>query len=147
MSASNNSWEITVQIPPTRNEHYASPSQAWLWILTGRLGKFPSYSYPPTPHPFSTEYLAWWQNPLLFSWTGLFPMCLWCRVWSVSLNGFYLFIPAAHRLMRCFPRSLPGAFLSWNACMFTVIQTLNPGKSGPNMSPECFHYLSQKCGL
>lgn len=117
MSAPNNSWEITVHIHLTRNEHYASFSQARLGILTGRLGKFPSYSYPPL---FSTEYLAWWQNPFLFSWTGLFLMCLWCCVWSVSLNGLYLFIPAAHRLMRCFPRSLPGAFLSWNARMFNL---------------------------
>lgn len=114
MFATNNSWEIIVHIRLTRNEDYASFSPAWLGILTGRLGKFPSYSYPP---PFSTENLAWWQNPLLFSWTSLFLMCVWCRVWSVSLNGLYLFIPAAHRLMRCFPRSLRGAFLSWNAWM------------------------------
>lgn len=135
---------FTVHIRHTRNEHYASFSQAWFGIVKGRLGKFPSYSYPP-PLLSSTEYLAWSQNPLLFSWTGLFLMCLWCRVWSVSLNGLYLFIPAARRLMRCFPRSLPGAFLSWNACMFN--SDLNPDKSGPNMSSEWFQYQPWKCGL
>lgn len=113
MPVPNNSWGITVHIPLSRNEHYASFSQAWLGILTERLGNFPSYSYPP-PSSYSPQ--STWlggRNPLLFSWTGLFPMCLWCRVWSVSLNGLYLFIPAAHRLTGCFPRSLPGAFLSW----------------------------------
>ena len=50
MSAPNNSREITVHIRLTRNEHYASFSQAWLGILTGRLGKFPGYSYPPILH-------------------------------------------------------------------------------------------------
>ena len=52
MLVPNNSWGITVHIRLTGNEHGASFSQAWRGILTGRLGKFPSYSYPrPPPHP------------------------------------------------------------------------------------------------
>lgn len=150
MYAANNSWEITVHnchIPLSRNEHYASFPQAWLGILTGRLGKFPSYSYPPPTSPLHSLQSTWLGGWILSCSAGLvyfrcasdavFGACLWmaCTCLSQQHTGLWdVFLEAYQVLFSA----------GMSVCL---IQTLNPGKSGPNMSSECFHYVSEKRGL
>lgn len=67
-SAVNNSWGITSNPPPHCEEWALRCLPVQFGILTGRLGKFPSYSYlhhhPPLPlpspiPPYYLQHLAW----------------------------------------------------------------------------------------
>lgn len=142
MFATNNSWEIIVHIRLTRNEDYASFSPAWLGILTGRLGKFPSYSYPPhSPQRtwLGGRILSCSAGPVYF-WCAsdaVFGACLWmaCTCLSQLHTGLWDVFLEAYEVL--FSAGMPECY----------IQTLNPGRSGLNMFSVCFHYLQQKCGL
>lgn len=138
----NISCEIIVCIPLTRNENYASFPLAWIGILTRRLGKFPSYSY----HPYSLQ-STWLGGRILSCSAGLvyfrcasdavFGACLWMAFTCLSQQHTGLWDVFLEAYQVLFSAGMP----------LCLIQTLNPGKSGPNMSSKCFHYLSQNCGL
>ena len=129
-------------IPLTRNEHYVSFPQAWIGILTRRLGKFPSYSY----HPYSLQ-STWLGGRILSCSAGLvyfrcasdavFAACLWMAFTCLSQQHTGLWDVFLEAYQVLFSAGMP----------LCLIQTLNLGKSGPNMSSKCFHYLSQNCGL
>lgn len=56
----------------------------------------------------------------------------------MSLNGLYLFIPPAQRLMKGFSQSLPAALPQLERlCVYP-----NPGRGEPNISSEYSHCLS-----
>lgn len=129
--------------PLSRNEHYASFSQAWRGILTGRLGKFPSYSNPPAAHhPLIHSLQSTWLGGRILSCSAglvyfrcasdaVFGACLWmaCTCLSQQHTGLWDVFLEAYQVL--FSAGMP-------VCL---IQTPNPGKSGPNMSSECFFFF------
>lgn len=98
----------------------------------------------PAPHPPQS---SWLGGGILSCSDGLvyfrcasdavLGACLWmaCTCLSQQHRGLWDVFLEAYQVL--FSAGMP----------VYLIQSLNPGKSGPSMSSECFYNLSQKCGV